>query len=65
MTVSGVVVTIFCGLLTRKRCPSLVTVHMLVTLRPPAGKSVFGNPKNGKVSFRPIEIDVIIPVASR
>src|SRR6476646_6700038 len=44
MTVSGVAVAVFCGLLTRNRCPSLVTAYTWMTLTTPVGKSVFGTP---------------------
>ena len=47
MTVSGVAVPELCGLLTRNRCPSLVTAYMLLLLTTPAGKSVVGVPGRG------------------
>ena len=65
MTVSGVAVAAFCGLLTRNRCPSLVTAYMLLTLIAPAGKSAFGNPtgeRSGHVDrhrrHRPSRIEI-------
>ena len=65
MTVSGVAVAAFCGLvLTRNRCPSLVTAYILLTLTTPAGKSVFGDPA-AKVSVASIGTAVIAPLASR
>ena len=45
MTVSGVAAAAVCGLvLTRNRCPSLVTSYTWLVLITPAGNNVCGNP---------------------